>query len=53
MAAQRLGNAHKWTTETARLAGKKGGTTTAKSVEHMRAIGRRGGKRTAELKKVT
>ena len=41
--AQTNGTANKWTSETARLAGKKGGRTIGRDREHMREIGRKGG----------
>jgi len=41
--AQANGTAYKWTSETARLAGKKGGSTIGRDREHMRAIGSKGG----------
>ena len=36
--------ANRWTSESARLAGKTGGSSIARDKEHMRAIGRRGGR---------
>lgn len=44
LAAQASGKAHKFTTEEARTAGKKGGAMIARDREQMREIGRRGGK---------
>jgi hypothetical protein len=38
-----VGLAHRFTSELAREAGKKGGATTAADREHMREIGRKGG----------
>lgn len=43
VAAHAAGLAHRFTSELAREAGKKGGATTAANREHMAAIGRRGG----------
>lgn len=43
-AAHKKGTAHKWTSETAREAGKKGGKKVSQDREHMAAIGRKGGK---------
>lgn len=37
------GNAHQFTPEEARAAGRKGGQTVSKNREHMAAIGRKGG----------
>ena len=42
--AHRNGTANRWTSETARLAGKSGGSSTARDREYMREIGRRGGR---------
>ena len=42
--AHRNGTAHRWTSETARLAGQTGGSSTARDREYMREIGRRGGR---------
>jgi general stress protein YciG len=42
-AAHELGVAHEWNSETARAAGKKGGTTIGQNREHMSEIGRKGG----------
>ena len=43
VAAHAVGLAHRFTSELAREAGRKGGATTAADREHMRAIGRKGG----------
>lgn len=42
-AAHEKGTAHKFTTEEARAAGRKGGAIASQDREHMRAIGRLGG----------
>ena len=42
-AAHRLGVAHEWSSEEARMAGKKGGQIVSRNREHMSEIGRRGG----------
>ena len=42
-AAHSNGTANKWTTDTARAAGKVGGSKTARDREHMREIGKKGG----------
>ncbi|HWJ27256.1 MAG TPA: KGG domain-containing protein [Flavisolibacter sp.] len=42
-AAHRQGVAHEWTSEEARMAGRKGGQTVSQNREHMSEIGRRGG----------
>lgn len=42
-AAHESGNAHEFTTEEARAAGRKGGEAVSRNREHMAAIGRRGG----------
>jgi general stress protein YciG len=42
-AAHQQGVAHKFTSEEARAAGKKGGEAVSKNREHMAAIGRKGG----------
>ncbi len=42
-AAHSNGTANKWTTDTARAAGKVGGSRTARDREHMREIGKKGG----------
>lgn len=42
--AHQLGTAHKYTSEEARIAGKKGGASISQNLAHMRDIGRRGGK---------
>jgi len=43
-AAHKKGTAHKWTSETAREAGRKGGKAISQDREHMATIGRKGGK---------
>lgn len=47
VAAQRRGTAHRYTTEEARAAGRKGGERVSADRAHMSAIGRLGGKRSA------
>ena len=42
-AAHRLGRAHKYTTEQAREAGRKGGIAVSQNRDHMAEIGRKGG----------
>ena len=42
-AAHQQGVAHEWTTEEARMAGRKGGEAVSKNKSHMSEIGRRGG----------
>jgi hypothetical protein len=42
-AAHRQGVAHEWTSEEARMAGRKGGQTVSQNRDHMSEIGRRGG----------
>ena len=42
-AAHKLGVAHEFNSEEARLAGRKGGETVSADREHMAAIGRKGG----------
>jgi len=42
-AAHRLGVAHEWSSEEARMAGRKGGQIVSRNREHMSEIGRRGG----------
>jgi len=42
-AAHALGKAHRFTTEEAREAGRKGGVTVSRNREHMADIGRKGG----------
>lgn len=49
-AAQKKG-AHKFTSEEAREAGKKGGKTTSKDRKHMAKIGKKGGSRVSSNKK--
>lgn len=46
-AAHRKGTAHEFTPEEARVAGQKGGRTVSADRQHMSAIGRKGGQRTA------
>ncbi len=41
--AHELGKAHKFTSEEAREAGRKGGETVSRNRDHMAAIGRKGG----------
>ena len=41
--SQANGTANRWTSETAREAGRMGGSTISRDREHMRAIGRKGG----------
>ena len=43
--AQENGTAHRYTSETAKEAGRKGGLAVSRNREHMAAIGRRGGAR--------
>ena len=42
-ASQANGTANRWTSETARVAGRMGGSTISRDREHMRTIGRKGG----------
>lgn len=42
-AAHERGNAHEFTSEEAKIAGRKGGQTISSDREHMSEIGRRGG----------
>lgn len=42
-AAHATGNAHKFNTQTAKTAGKKGGKSVSENKEHMAAIGKKGG----------
>ena len=42
--AHKLGRAHKFTSEEARIAGKKGGYVISRDRDHMSRIGRKGGK---------
>jgi general stress protein YciG len=42
-AAHRLGRAHKYTSEQARAAGRKGGISVSQNRDHMAEIGRKGG----------
>ena len=44
-AAHERGTAHEWTSEEARAAGRKGGTTVSRDRDHMAEIGRKGGER--------
>ena len=44
-AAQRLGKAHRFTPEEARVEGKKGGLLVSRDRAHMAEIGRRGGEK--------
>jgi uncharacterized protein len=50
-AVQDKGLAPRFDEEKARRAGKKGGETTSRDRDHMRAIGRRGGRRSADKRK--
>ena len=45
-AAQASGNAHRYTSETAALAGRKGGAIISQNTEHMSRIGKKGGSTT-------
>jgi uncharacterized protein len=47
-AAHEKGNAHEFTPDEARLAGKKGGEAVSKNRAHMAEIGRRGGERVSQ-----
>ena len=49
--SQQEENAHRFTSETAREAGKRGGEAIAKDREYMRALGRRGGIAKAKARK--
>ena len=49
--SQQEENAHRFTSETAREAGKRGGEAIAKDREYMRALGRRGGIAKANARK--
>lgn len=49
--SQQEENAHRFTSETAREAGKRGGDAIAKDREYMRALGRRGGIAKANARK--
>ena len=49
--SQQEKNAHRFTVETARAAGKRGGEAIAKDREYMRALGRRGGVAKAKARK--
>jgi general stress protein YciG len=44
-AAHEKGTAHEWTSEEARVAGRKGGETVSRDRGHMSEIGRKGGER--------
>lgn len=46
--AHENGTAHKWTQETAKAAGHKGGVTTSQNRDHMAAIGKIGGQNRAK-----
>ena len=46
--AHAIGRAHKFTSEEARLAGKKGGDSISQNRQHMSEIGRRGGAATSQ-----
>ncbi len=43
-AAHMSGNAHQFSSDEARAAGRKGGSTVSQNREHMREIGRKGGR---------
>lgn len=45
LAAQQNGNAHRFTAEEGRKAGRKGGASISSNRAHMSAIGRKGGRR--------
>lgn len=47
-AAHAMGVAHQFTSDEARAAGKKGGTTTSQDHEHMVQMGRRGGAKVSQ-----
>ena len=49
--SQQEKNAHRFTSETAREAGKRGGEAIAKDREYMRELGRRGGNAKAQARK--
>lgn len=49
-AAHAGGHAHRFTTEEARAAGRKGGSAVSRDREHMATIGRRGGRSRASRK---
>jgi len=51
-AAHRKGTAHEFTVEEARFAGKKGGQQVSTNRRHMMEIGRLGGKRSAERRRL-
>jgi general stress protein YciG len=50
ISAHKMGRAHRFTPESARAAGSKGGLAVSKNIEHMREIGRKGGKARAAQK---
>jgi general stress protein YciG len=52
MAAHRKGTAHEFTTDEARAAGRKGGESVSSNRSHMAMIGRLGGKRSAERRRL-
>ena|ERR1700733_13462834 len=52
MAAHQLGKAHEFTSEEARNAGRKGGQRVSSNRAHMIEIGRLGGRRSAEARRV-
>jgi hypothetical protein len=52
MAAHQLGKAHEFTSEEARNAGRKGGQRVSSNRAHMIEIGRLGGQRSAEARRV-
>lgn len=47
--AARAGKGHRYTADTARQAGQKGGISVARNRQHMADIGRRGGERRAQI----
>jgi hypothetical protein len=51
MAAHRKGTAHEFTSDEARNAGRKGGQQVSTNRDHMKEIGRLGGKRSAERRR--
>jgi hypothetical protein len=51
LAAHKKGTAHEFTTEEARFAGRKGGQQVSSNRSHMTAIGRLGGRRSAERRR--
>lgn len=50
-AAHAKGTAHEWTSDEARVAGRKGGEVVSRDREHMAAIGREGGESRGSRKK--